>query len=155
MEAANVYKIGDIARLAGVSKRTIDYYVKLGLLKPIRLDNNYRCFSGESLMQLNLIREMKNRRFTLDEIKELLDKIKGNTENDKQVEGGIKVFSTDSINKHLRHMQSQLLLLAPPVSTFDQIDIEHATAVTKQCLFESLVFVQELMVLIKELSHLI
>ncbi|PKM76709.1 MAG: MerR family transcriptional regulator [Firmicutes bacterium HGW-Firmicutes-15] len=149
------YKIGDLAKLAGVSKRTIDYYTNLGLLKPIRLDNNYRYFSGESLVKLNLIREMKNSRFTLEEIKEHLDLIYDNSENVNKVEGETKAFSTGSIKDHLSHMQSQLLLLQPIVNTVDQNSVEHTTVITKQFLFESLVFIQELMVLIKELGHVL
>jgi hypothetical protein len=64
------YKIGDIAQLAGVSRRTIDYYTKLGLLQPIRSENNYRYYTRHTLARLKIIEALKAQRFTLDEIRE-------------------------------------------------------------------------------------
>jgi MerR family copper efflux transcriptional regulator len=73
MENSALYKIGELARLADVSPRTIDYYTKMGLLEPEkRSDTNYRLYSDETLTRLKRIESMKKEKYTLEEIKESL-----------------------------------------------------------------------------------
>ncbi|SDN35837.1 DNA-binding transcriptional regulator, MerR family [Fictibacillus solisalsi] len=62
--------MSELATLAGVSKRTIDYYTKLGLLKAERSQSNYRFYSGEALEQLKWINYYKNQHLPLEKIKE-------------------------------------------------------------------------------------
>lgn len=65
-----LYKIGELAKLADVSSRTIDYYTKLSLIEPERRsDTNYRLYSDETLNRLKRIESMKNEKYTLEEIK--------------------------------------------------------------------------------------
>ena len=65
-----LYKIGELAKLADVSPRTIDYYTKLSLIEPEkRSDTNYRLYSDETLTRLKRIESMKNEKYTLEEIK--------------------------------------------------------------------------------------
>lgn len=65
-----LYKIGELAKLADVSSRTIDYYTKLNLIEPEkRSDTNYRLYSDETLTRLKRIESMKNEKYTLEEIK--------------------------------------------------------------------------------------
>ncbi|NOV00789.1 MerR family transcriptional regulator [Paenibacillus planticolens] len=65
-----LYKIGELAKLADVSSRTIDYYTKLNLIEPEkRSDTNYRLYSDETLNRLKRIESMKNEKYTLEEIK--------------------------------------------------------------------------------------
>ncbi|MEC0228968.1 MULTISPECIES: MerR family transcriptional regulator [Paenibacillus] len=65
-----LYKIGELAKLADVSPRTIDYYTKLELIEPEkRSDTNYRLYSDETLNRLKRIETMKNEKYTLEEIK--------------------------------------------------------------------------------------
>lgn len=66
--------IGELARKAGVSRDTIRYYEKRGLLRqPMRLDNSYRDYSDESMRRLQFIARLKGLGFTLREIASLLD----------------------------------------------------------------------------------
>lgn len=70
MENEKLYKIGELAKLADVSSRTIDYYTKLNLIEPEkRSDTNYRLYSDETLNRLKRIETMKNEKYTLEEIK--------------------------------------------------------------------------------------
>ncbi|GGI45432.1 MerR family transcriptional regulator [Paenibacillus marchantiophytorum] len=65
-----LYKIGELAKLADVSSRTIDYYTKLKLIEPEkRSDTNYRLYSDETLNRLKRIETMKNEKYTLEEIR--------------------------------------------------------------------------------------
>ncbi|NRF90777.1 MerR family transcriptional regulator [Paenibacillus frigoriresistens] len=70
MGKEKLYKIGELAKLADVSSRTIDYYTKLNLIEPEkRSDTNYRLYSHETLTRLKRIESMKNEKYTLEEIK--------------------------------------------------------------------------------------
>jgi DNA-binding transcriptional MerR regulator len=69
-----LYRIGELAKAADVSERTIDYYTKLGLIWPEkRTQKNYRLYSSETLKRLERINQMKQEKYTLEEIREKLD----------------------------------------------------------------------------------
>jgi DNA-binding transcriptional MerR regulator len=65
-----LYRIGELAKLAGVSARTIDYYTGLGLLTPVkRSKGNYRLYNDETLERIRRIEELKAQKYSLEEIK--------------------------------------------------------------------------------------
>lgn len=67
------YTVQELARLSGVSVRTLHYYDEKGLLTPLRQQNNYRwygAFEVDRLQQILLYREIG---ISLDAIKQLLD----------------------------------------------------------------------------------
>jgi len=66
-------KIGELARLAGVTNDTVRFYERSDLIKPAgRSESNYRMYSREDVNRLRFIRRAKTLGFTLSEIKELL-----------------------------------------------------------------------------------
>ncbi|WP_409300790.1 MerR family transcriptional regulator [Peribacillus sp. SCS-155] len=67
------YRIGDLAKQMDISKRTVDYYTKLGLLIPVRNDSNYRLYGEEAIRILELIIHYKKLNMPLQEIKETID----------------------------------------------------------------------------------
>ena len=68
------YNIHKLAKLAGVSVRTLHYYDQIGLLKPGRVaDNGYRWYEGKELMRLQQILFFRELDFPLSEIKRILD----------------------------------------------------------------------------------
>ncbi|MES9736972.1 MerR family transcriptional regulator [Peribacillus frigoritolerans] len=69
-------KIGELAEMANVTKRTVDYYTNLGLLKAERSASNYRYYSIGELERLRRIEEYKRENLSLEDIKELLKKDK-------------------------------------------------------------------------------
>ena len=66
-------KINEVAKLTGVSVRTLQYYDEIGLLIPKKLDNGYRDYSDENLDKLQKILFYRFLKFKLNNIKELLD----------------------------------------------------------------------------------
>ena len=65
------YRIGELAKLAGVSPRTVDYYTQLGLLEPTKRSNgNYRLYDDDTRELLCRIRALQERRVPLAEIRE-------------------------------------------------------------------------------------
>ncbi|QOS92676.1 MerR family transcriptional regulator [Brevibacillus sp. JNUCC-41] len=63
-----------MAEMANVTKRTVDYYTNLGLLKAERSASNYRYYSVGELERLRRIEGYKRENLSLEEIKELLKK---------------------------------------------------------------------------------
>ncbi|MGE8081515.1 MerR family transcriptional regulator [Peribacillus loiseleuriae] len=65
-------RIGELAQLANVTKRTVDYYTNLGLLKPERSASNYRYYKYGELERLRKIVAYKKKQYSLDHIRMML-----------------------------------------------------------------------------------
>ncbi|RYX92682.1 MAG: Cd(II)/Pb(II)-responsive transcriptional regulator [Comamonadaceae bacterium] len=67
------YRIGEAARLSGVTAANIRYYEKEALLSPHgRADNSYRIYSDGDVHQLRFIRLCRAMDMSLDEVRTLL-----------------------------------------------------------------------------------
>ncbi len=67
------YTAGEIARIAGVSLRTIRYYDAKGLLPPVsHSQSGYRCYDKSSLALLQRILMLKYLGFSLEQIRQLI-----------------------------------------------------------------------------------
>lgn len=65
--------VKDIVQITGITKRTLHYYDKINLLKPIYLtDNGYRLYDRNSLEKLQIILLLKEMDFSLNEITDIL-----------------------------------------------------------------------------------
>ena len=62
-----------MAERTHVTKRTIDYYTNLGLLKAERSSSNYRYYDSSSIDRIGFIEKRKTEGKTLEEIKRELD----------------------------------------------------------------------------------
>ncbi|HTX78918.1 MAG TPA: MerR family transcriptional regulator [Longilinea sp.] len=69
-----MYRIGDFARLCGVSIKTLRYYDEIGLLKPGEVDRftRYRYYTDDQQAMLQRILGLKELGFTLEQIQLLL-----------------------------------------------------------------------------------
>lgn len=73
-DTSALMQIGELARRASVSPRTIHYYESLGLLAPAeRQGQGYRYYDGEALRRLARIEQLKRLGLTLEEIGRVLD----------------------------------------------------------------------------------
>lgn len=67
------YTAGEIARIAGVSLRTIRYYDAKGLLPPVsHSESGYRCYDKNSIVLLQRILMLKYLGFSLEQIQQLI-----------------------------------------------------------------------------------
>ena len=73
MHADTTYSIGELAQAAGVTTRTIRYYVAQGLLPPPYGGGRVACYGEGHLHRLELIKLLKQEYLPLNEIKALLD----------------------------------------------------------------------------------
>ena len=75
-------QIGEVAKLIGVSPKTIRYYHEIGLLaEPKRTEVGYRLYTAQDLLRLQRIRRLRSLGLPLDRIKEIL----GETEVEQEV----------------------------------------------------------------------
>lgn len=68
-----MFRIGELAKLAGVTPDTIRYYEKQSMMDhEIRTEGGFRLYSEKDLQRLKFIRYAKQLGFTLETIRELL-----------------------------------------------------------------------------------
>ncbi len=66
-------QIGEVAKLIGVTPKTIRYYHEIGLLaEPKRTAGGYRLYSAQDLLRLQRIRRLRSLGLALDRIREIL-----------------------------------------------------------------------------------
>ncbi len=72
-ESEKTYTIGDLAKLAGVSVRTLHHYDQIGLLQPEERDpeNDYRIYRHSDLLRLQQILFFRELDFPLKEIQKI------------------------------------------------------------------------------------
>ena len=66
--------VKEVSKLTGVSIRTLQYYDRIGLLRPAsRTDSGYRLYDDTSLEKLQQILLFRELEFSLKEIQEIVD----------------------------------------------------------------------------------
>ena len=67
-----LYRIGEFSKLTGIPIRTLRYYDSIDLFKPSEVDlfTSYRYYIEEQVKDLELINELKEVGFTLEEIRD-------------------------------------------------------------------------------------
>ena len=64
-------RIGEASAAAGVSRQTIEYYIMLGILSPIRRnDSRNRYFDAKHIRRIRLIHKLNQSGYTLRDIRE-------------------------------------------------------------------------------------
>nr|WP_307344952.1 MerR family transcriptional regulator [Metabacillus malikii] len=126
-------KIGELAERTGVTKRTIDYYTNLGLLKAERSASNYRYYDSSAVEQLNKIEQLKAEGMSLDEIKRNM--IDDHAEEIDVLELRLKIAG---LEKEVSEVLSQL----------DNGNLENQEFVKKNISKESLSLIQSLLLLL-------
>ena len=68
----NYFRIGEFAKLSQVTKDTLFHYDKIGILKPVFVDelNGYRYYSGAQFFHLEMIKALRESGLSLTEIKD-------------------------------------------------------------------------------------
>jgi DNA-binding transcriptional MerR regulator len=70
----SAWSVGDVARLAGVTVRTLHHYDRIGLLRPaVRSAAGYRGYDHDDLVRLQRILAYRELGFGLDDVAALLD----------------------------------------------------------------------------------
>ncbi len=106
--------IGELSNKTGLSRDTIRFYEKQGLISVARKErrfNNYKEYSEEILQRLLAVKRIKSFGITLNEASDLLDMIEMNEATCDNVLGKIeaKVKLLDEKIKELRKIKTLLL----------------------------------------------
>ncbi|MBY7114877.1 MerR family transcriptional regulator [Bacillus sp. 17RED48] len=104
----NRYRIGEVAELAQVSKRTIDYYTNLGLLEAKRSNKNYRYYDESAVDRLKFIEKCKQLNMQLSEIRKVLDNQQNQTVLNHKLAGQV-----NDVSGHLQQLEHELMHLKP------------------------------------------
>lgn len=116
-----------------VTKRTIDYYTNLGLLKAERSTSNYRYYDHSSIERIHYIEKRKAEGLTLDEIK--IDMLERFAEEIDLYELRLKIRDLEKeVTEVLAHME--------------KTDLKRFEEVKKKISTESLSLIQTLLLLL-------
>lgn len=102
-------KIGEFAERTGISKDTIRYYEKIGLLHP-EIINKYREYNNNDVILIETIIKLKKTGFSLLEVKMLFDWSKNTDHNKKLTQEEIQnVLQIKEIfqNKYTQMVQTE------------------------------------------------
>ncbi len=144
VQRESTHRIGELARLGGVSPRTVDYYTQLGLISPLqRSESNYRLYGPEALQRLELIKSLQTQRLSLSEIAARLE---GDAAPAEEV-----VLRVRAIEARLADMQSELAALAPTACRRPGDEVgRHVARTAGEALARALALAQSLMLLTGE-----
>ncbi len=99
--------IGEVSKLSQLSRDTIRFYEKQGLIKVRPSDsayNNYKNYSEENLEHLLLIKRAKHFGFTLNEISEILHLFQSNGATCSKMQTMIS-NKIEDINRKIRELE--------------------------------------------------
>ncbi len=142
MSVGKLYRIGELASLVNVSKRTIDYYTQLGLLDVTRSESNYRYYTEKTIEQLKLIEQYKKQHLPLEEIKERI-RFVGNEPDSFQIEKILE--KVHQLSAEMKNLESDILKLRPYLEGLNEEQVKMAM---KHLSNQGMAFVQVLMILL-------
>ncbi len=68
------YTIGDVSKRLGISRDSLRFYEKKGIISPQKLENGYRCYSYEDTRKLLDIMFYRRLNFSIEDINRILHK---------------------------------------------------------------------------------
>jgi DNA-binding transcriptional MerR regulator len=66
------YRIGELAEKAGVTKRTVHYYISRGLIPPSEGTGQQSYYSDDHLVRILLVKKLQERYLPLEKIKKII-----------------------------------------------------------------------------------
>ena len=110
-------KVSEVAKLTGVSVRTLHYYDEIGLLKPaVVAQNGYRLYSDGNLQQLQQILFFRELDFSLQEIKRIIT--------------DPNFTAIEALEAHRRTLVGKQARLTQLIQTIDQTILDEKGAIT-------------------------
>jgi DNA-binding transcriptional MerR regulator len=75
MEEKEFYSVGEVSKICNISKKTLRFYDKIGIISPDRVsqENNYRFYNRKTLLSVPIIKYYKQMGFRLEEMRAFLD----------------------------------------------------------------------------------
>ncbi|WP_196894495.1 MerR family transcriptional regulator [Aureivirga marina] len=101
-------KIGQLAKITGVSRDTVRLYEKMGLVKNVSQPyeyNNYKEYGDENVERIKLVLDMKKHGLKLSECKEILDNLE-NHENDTEFRKKFLTQKIEELDKKIKELNA-------------------------------------------------
>ena len=106
--------IGKVARLSGVSAKTIRYYEKIGLIEAAaRSGGNYRVYGDSEVETLRFIQRARSLGFSVGEVAELLALWRDRSRSSRQVKA--------LANQHLQDIDGKIAALKTMRDTLNEL----------------------------------
>ena len=105
-----MYRISELAEQVGLSRSTLLYYEKLGLIAGMRLDNGYRSYSERDLQRLRLLQQLQAGGLTLKECQACLE---------AKVDRELLLNRMHQLDEEIAHKQQSRDLLAAMLGESD------------------------------------
>lgn len=117
-ESKMAYTINQLAKLSGVSTRTLRFYDEIALLKPAYYgDNQYRYYKEEQLLMLQQILFFRELGFPLNDIQRIMssndfDKIESLNTHKSALESSLERTATliKTIDKTISHLRGKIIM---------------------------------------------
>ena len=78
-QRARFYTVGQVASLLNLTKRTLDFWVEKGVIKPSSTSKSgYRLFSEDAVRVISFVKDLQTIGFTLEQIKSVTDTLNEN-----------------------------------------------------------------------------
>ncbi|KYG31955.1 MerR family transcriptional regulator [Alkalihalobacillus trypoxylicola] len=123
--------MGELAVKSNVTKRTIDYYTNLGLLKVERSSSNYRYYDETSIERLHYIENCKEKGMSLVEIKKNI------------IDNHSEDIDLQELRLKIKNLESDVSEVIGKLNSLDQQEIK------KNISKESFSLIQSLITLVK------
>lgn len=122
----NLYTIGEISKICGISQSKLRYYDEIGVIKPYKVDENsgYRYYTNETLQDIPVLHYYKTMGFSLKEIPSLLERDDLSDLND---------LFDDRIDEIHRQMNKQRMIMESIASWQDLIHETKEVMARKTC----------------------
>ena len=133
-DGIDLLKIGELAQQANVTKRTIDYYTRIGLLKAERSASNYRYYKKETVQLIIEIEQLKKEGLSLQEIAKQLN----------ITEALYEEVDIQAIRIHMQKLEKEVKLLAAELEK----NPDTSSAIKKNVLPESIALMQSLLLIV-------
>ena len=66
----------EVEEMLDITKKMLIYYENEGLVKPLRDNNNYRCYNQDDISKIKFILLLREMDVTIEEIKQIINKQK-------------------------------------------------------------------------------
>ena len=132
------FTVRQFAKQSRTTRDILHHYDKMGLLSPIRGENNYRYYSARQLAEVNLIRILQKSGMTLAEIKMLKEQLSPERMEERLT---IQIEKTDKIIEEWIRTEKLLLTLQSSIKSALGIDEQ---AITIQYLHEEAIILGDM-----------
>lgn len=130
-------KIGELAEVCRVSKRTVDYYTKMGLLQCERSETNYRFYGEDAIDDIRFIEHCKEMQMSLSQIQQRLT-----VKKSSQVD-------TEIIHNQVKQVMNKMAYLGAELKdiheSVEKLDEETQTKIKKNLSPQTVALIQSLL----------